>query len=521
MEEKLWIDGINIKYPAELFNGRINAEANVVGLLFKDPLTMDEIDLTTKDFLSKDGRFYFSVASALRKKGLNDFSEVAIISNLDQKILDKFNERGGYEAVKSIADLISTKNKESIFDSLAKYNIYLRLHDNGFNLMKPITIGDREIAPIELFKNFDSNSIIEWYEVQLSKMSTGFDVKLLEDCDMEITDDFIDSLCNGDEQGVSYATAGLDMNGEDIKIFPHMSNQTLGFISGASHYIAGFSSSGKTAMMCSMILALVSQQEKVLIICNEQSSKVWKINLLTLILYKHFHYTQITKSDLMTGKLDTEDKKMLTLAKEYFNEHLKGNIHFVQMAGNDMNVVKSKIRFYALQYGYSTVVYDTFKIGDTDRRNRDVASWEELVQVSRDLDVYAKKYDLIMLCSIQLAQSNKGALFLDSNMLSGAKGIVEQLDTLLCIRDVYKEELDPESKNYCRPFKLKRDSNGKWMQEEYLCDPDYSWKMVFLSKSRNSENSSSSQTALLFRFYGQFAVFQETCYCSPKHGYIQ
>ena len=131
-------------------------------------------------------------------------------------------------------------------------------------------------------------------------------------------------------------------------------------------------------------------------------------------------------------------------------------------------------------------------------------------------------YDFIMLCSIQFAQSFKGALFLDSSMLSGAKGIVEQLDTLLCVRDVYKEELDPDSKFYCNPFQyIKNDSSGKWEEKEYLCDPQLSWKMVFLTKSRNSENSSSSQSALMFRFMGQFAVFQEKCWCRPRHGYIQ
>lgn len=521
MDNQIWVRGIKEKYPKELLDGRQYAEANVVGLIFKDPLLMDELDLSAKDFVSLDGRFYFSVASVLRKKGLNEFSEVAILSNLEQKVLDRFNDRGGYETIKDIADLVSSKNKESIFDSLAKYNIYLKLHDAGFNLLKPITIQDRIIPPMELFKNFDSNSILEWYEVQLSKLSTGFDVKLLEDSDLDISDDFIDKLYSGDEQGVTYANAGLDMNGDTMHVFPWLSNATLGLTSGASHYIAGFSSSGKTAMMCSMIFALVNQGEKVLIICNEQSSKVWKINLLTIILRKYFHYSKITKSNLMTGKLSDEDKQMLKMAQEYFNNTFKGNVHFIQMAGNDMGVVKSKIRFYALQYGYSTVVYDTFKIGDTDRRNRDVASWEELIQASRDLDIYAKRYDLIMLCSIQLAQANKGALFLDSNMLSGAKGIVEQLDTLLCIRDVYKEELDPESKYYCHPYKPKKNASGKWEYEDYLCDPESSWKMIFLAKSRNSENSGSSQSALMFRFYGQYAIFHESCYCRPKHGYIQ
>lgn len=522
MSEKLWVNGIEEKYPPELLKGRISAEGNLIGLIFKDPLILDELNLTSQDLISIDGRFYFGVATQLRKRGVVDFSEVAIMSNLDQSVLEKFNERGGYDAINNIASLVSLKNKESILDSLNRYNVYNKLFDAGFNLLDPIPIGKRVIAPIEFFKNLDSNSILEWYEVQISKMGSGYDVKLLEDEDLEITDEFLEKLQNGDEQGTSYAYAGIDIKGDNMNVFPFLSSLTLGFIAGASHYIAGFSSTGKTAMMCSIIMALIHNGEKVLILCNEQSSKVWKINMLVFILYKYFRYTKVTKSNLMTGKLSHDDLDMIQKAKEYFNTKIKGNVHFIQMAENDMNVVKSKIRFYALQFGYSTVVYDTFKIGDTTKRNKDVAAWEELVQASRDLDMYAKKYNLIMLCSVQLAQANKNALFLDSNMLSGAKGIVEQLDTLLCIRDVYKEELDPTSKFYCSPYQLKQnETTGKWEREEYVCDPSDSWKMIFLAKSRNSENSASSQSALMFRFMGQYAIFQERCWGRPKHGYIQ
>lgn len=522
MSDEIWIRGVEDKYPAELLNGRLNAECNAIGLIFNDPLILDETNLTTQDFLSIDGRFYYGVACQLKKLGINEFSEVAILSNLEQKVLDQFNLRGGYQAIYNIASLISVKNKDSILDSVAKYNIFIKLYECGFNLLSPMEIGNRTVMPLEFFKGLDSNSILEWYEVQLSKMGTGYDVKLLEDSDIEITDEFLENLSSGNEQGVSYAAAGEDIEGNTMSVFPFLSNQTLGLIRRASHYIAGFSSVGKTAMMCSMVLALVHNGEKVLIICNEQSSTVWKINFLIFILYKHFRYMAITKSNLMNGKLSEEDKTMLKAAQQYFNENFGGLIHFIQMASNDMNVVKSKIRFYVLQHGYSTVVYDTFKISDTNRRDKSVASWDELVQASRDLDGYAKKYDLIMLCSIQIAQSFKGALFLDSNMLSGAKSIVEQLDTLLCVRDVYKEEIDPDSKYYCSPFQyVKNDDTGKWEEREYLCDPQSSWKMVFLTKSRNSENSSSSQSALMFRFMGQYAVFQEKCWCRPKHGYIQ
>ncbi len=516
----VWLRGVEDKYPKELLEGRINAEASVIGVLWQDPLILDEISLSSADFLSKDGRFYFGVEKHLRSKNLNEFDEVAVISNLSEEALEKFNERGGYKAIDNMASVVSLKNKDSILDELYRYNTILRLYDVGFNLTKKIQIGKKEMTPLEFSKNLTSTELVEWYETQLNKMYVGgYDVKLLEDVDIEITDEFLESLENAEEYGTPYAYAGKDINGDNMNVFPYLSSLTLGFTRQASHYIAGFSSSGKTAMWCSIAMSM-ALQEKILILCNEQSSKVWKINMILFILYKHFKEYGITKSSLMAGKLTDENKRMLQKAKDYFNEHYKGRMHFIQLSENSFDVVKSKIRFYALQYGYSMVIFDTLKISDSNKRDGNLAAWEELVQYSRDLDILAKKFNLIMCASVQLAQSQKGALFLDSNMLSGAKGMVEQLDTLLCIRDVYKDELDQSSKYFCHPYQVVRDENGNSVTKDYLCDPKYPWKFCFLAKSRNSENSTSSGSALMFRFNGRYATFSECCWGKPKHGFI-
>lgn len=517
----VWIIGVEDKYPKELLEGRINAEANVVGILWQDPLILDEVSLSSSDFLSKDGRFYFGIEKHLRSKNLNEFDEVAVISNLSEDMLERFNERGGYKEINNMASIVSLKNRDSILDELYRYNTILRLYDAGFNLTKKIQIGKKEMTPLEFSKNLTSTELVEWYETQLNKMySGGYDVKLLEDSDIEITDEFLTSLENAEEYGTPYANAGIDINGGNMNVFPYLSSLTLGFKKACSHYLAGFSSSGKTSMWCSIVMSM-ALQEKVLIICNEQSSRVWKINMILFILYKHFRCKDITKAALMAGKLTEDNKKMLQKAKDYFNEHYKGRIHFIQLAENSFDVVKSKIRFYALQYGYSMVVFDTLKISDSTKRDSNMAAWEELVQYSRDLDILAKKMNLIMCASVQLAQSQKGALFLDSNMLSGAKGMVEQLDTLLCIRDVYKDELDQNSKFFCNPYQVVKDEKtGKYSEVPYLCDPKYSWKFCFLAKSRNSENSTSSGSALMFNFLGQYSSFQEVCWGRPKHGWI-
>lgn len=520
----VWISGVKEKYPEELLEGRLNAEASAIGLIWNDPLIIDETNLTPKEFLSTDGRFYFECAKQLRSKGVVEFDEVSVISNLEKEILDKFQEKGGYQAINNIAEIVSIKNKDSILDSLSKHNITLRLFNRGFNLTKEMIIGKNKTTPLEYFKNLKANQIIDWYEAQLCKVyDGGYDVNLLEDEDILITDDFIQDLADEKEYGIPYAKAGKDCEGKDMNVFPYLSSLTLGFTKKASHYVAGFSSSGKTSFWSSVVMSM-ALAEKVLIICNEQSSKVWKMNMLLFILYKHYHYTDVTKNKLMSGsfKNDPKQMEMVNKAKDYFNKHYKNRIHFIQLAENNFDVVKSKVRYYALQMGYGVVVFDTLKIADSNRRNDSLAGWEELVQYSRDLDILAKKLNICMCCSVQLAQNQKGNLFLGSQMLSGAKGIVEQLDTLLCLRDVYKEELDANnSKFFCAPFqRVRNEITGEMEERPYVCDPKQSWKMCFLAKSRNSENSDSSGCAMLLKFFGPMAVWSEPCWCRPKHGYI-
>ena len=110
----VWISGVKEKYNSNLLEGRLNTEASTIGLIWKDPLILDETKLSSKDFLSSDGRFYFEVAKQLRTKGVVEFNEVAVISNLESDILEKFQARGGWKEINNIASIVSEKNKDSI-----------------------------------------------------------------------------------------------------------------------------------------------------------------------------------------------------------------------------------------------------------------------------------------------------------------------------------------------------------------------------------------------------------------------
>lgn len=513
-----FITGCN-KYPEKLLENRIAVEGNVIACLAKDLLLIDETTLDTKDFLGEDSVFYFGLFKSIRAKGFNSIDEITILSNVSDFIEAGFTERGGWDVIQNLINIINDKNWDTYLDVLYRENIIINLYNSGFNLFDPIEEGGKQIIPLRLFRKMDSESVLDWYESLLSKMSTGSSSKILEEGDLEITDQFIEEIQEGLESGVPFDTCGEDINGDEVKCFPYISNQIGGFLEGTLNMLGGFSSSGKTTMITTMLMSMAFHGRKILIITNEQKSTVFKIQFITWILAKRLKYFKVTKRKMKNkNELTSEDQIYIKKAQKIWNEEFKSHFKFIQIADADMSLVKKKIRQYALTQGFDTYLYDTFKAELSNDKNDQ--NWLTLIKDSRELDKVAKKYNLIGLANIQLAQALFGTLFLDASTLSQSKQIKEILETLLLLRPVFADELDKENKKYyCRPFKRVKIA-GKWCEEEYVVDETAVYRMLFFEKNRNGECSSDTGIAMLLKFNGNSGTFTESAFARCRHGRI-
>ena len=226
---------------------------------------------------------------------------------------------------------------------------------------------------------------------------------------------------------------------------------------------------------------------------------------------------RITKKKMTSGAIDSEDRQQLKLVQEFWKENYSKRVKIISIADADMTIVKKKIRENVLRYGYDTVLYDTFKMQEDDFNGtrQDLS----LVRDSRELHKLAKKYNIIMLASVQLAEYMKGKLFLDSSVLSGSKQIKEVLENLLLMRNMYEEEKDSSSKFYCRPFRLIK-VNDKWIEEAYELDPTGVYKILFVEKTRAGSNSSDTGVAYILKYDGDHCIFREVAQCKVRHGQI-
>lgn len=512
-----FITGIKDKYPKELLNGRIEIEGNVISSFFKDMLLLDETTFSQKDFVSSDGLFYFSMLKQLRKKGFYSLDEVTILSNLKEDVVERYEELGGWDTIQHQMDIINLANFDTYIDILYRENILLNMHKDGFNLLKEIDINDNKIKPINLFRKMTAEEVTDWYEARLSTYGTGYTSKIIEEEEIDFDDQFIEDCAEGIENGVPFEDAGMDVNLDTVNCFPFLSRQINGLLPGTTTMLGGFSSAGKSTWWITTIMALLEQDRKVLIISNEENVKKFKIKFLVWLLTKYERYYKLTKKKLMSGNINKEDRAHLKNVQDYWKDKYKGKVKFISINDADMVVIKKKIRENVLRYGYDTVLYDTFKIqaGDIKGERTDLS----LVRDSRDFDKMAKKYNLIMLCSVQLAEAMRGTLFLSAAVLSNSKQIKEQLENLLLMRTLYEEELDEKNKLFCKPFRLTK-VGDKWIEEKYDADPTSVYRILFVEKCRSGANSSDTGVAYLLKYDGDHCVFREVAQCRPKHGSI-
>ena len=486
--------------------------------MFKDMLLLDDLELKKEDFITNDGRFYFGLLTQLRKKGFYSLDEITILSNMNDEVIERYEACGGWESIQHQIDIINDKNFDTYIDILYRENIMLHMYDDGIDLLHTVDVNGKKVVLLKLFRKMDADSVQDWWDARIASYGTGYSSKILEEEEIDFDDEFIDNCEEGLENGVPFDIAGYDVNGEEINCFPFLTRQTMGLLEGTLTMLAGFSSAGKSTWFVTVIMALLFHGRKVLIISNEERVKKFKAKFMVWLLGKRNRYFKLSKSKFLSGDINEESRKQLADVQKFWRENYKGKLKFISIADADMSVVKKKIRENALRYGYDTVLYDTFKIQEKDfsGQRQDLA----LVRDSRELDKIGKKYNLIMLASVQLAEYMKSKLFLDSSVLSNSKQIKEILEGLFLMRTVYDEELDEKSKYYCHPFRLKK-VDDKWIEEEYKPDKNAVWRILFVEKTRNGRNSSDTGIAYLLKYDGDHCIFRETCQCRPKHGEIR
>lgn len=515
----IFIDGIEEKYPEVLLSKRVNCEANVIGCLAKDMLLYDDGNLNVDTFITRDGRFLFCLIKLLREKKVSVFDEVSILTYTSQEMKDRLDDIGGYIKIANMVECVNSKNYESYLDELLKSNIILKMHDFGFNLLDPIDCDGKKIKPIKLFDKFTSDQVSEWYEAKLATFGTGYSSKILDNQWLDIDDSFIESLRAGENSGCPIDIMGTDVDGVPIKSLPYFSKQINGIPTDGMTLIGGYSNVGKTTLVLQILMSMMYYGRKCIVISNEQRIRNFQLGFLSLILTLYLGYYNVTKTKLLNGTWSDDDDVYIKKAQQYWREHFYGKIRFAAIPDANIDISVKEFKKAILNDGINTCVYDTFKLDLSGNSSQD-AYWASLIQDSRKLNTIAKKYNIMMICTAQLAISTIGKLFLDSSVLSMSKQIKEVCDLMILMRNVFPEEFEPQGRYYCNPYKTIQ-KNDEWVDQEWTPAQNEIYRAVFIEKSRQSGNlSSDTGIAYIFHFQGQWGIWHDSAKAKIRHGTI-
>ena len=108
----------------------------------------------------------------------------------------KFTRNFG-KAVKNMADCVNNQNYEAYLDDLLKSNMIIDMHKFGFNVLEPIKHEGKTIKPLKMFSKMTSEQITDWYTAKLEGFGTGYSSRVLEEEEVDLSDEFIQSLEEG------------------------------------------------------------------------------------------------------------------------------------------------------------------------------------------------------------------------------------------------------------------------------------------------------------------------------------
>ena len=464
---------------------REKVEASFVFCLWKNPLLYDDFKNMNDDiFISRDSKFFYNLGKAIRNKGANVFDAITVSNFISSspKISELYNNYGGWNEVQELMDLVDADNYRAYYDDLEKRNNLAIVYDKY----------EKMFDNVEQFNNATSNDLYEALDLLNNSLALGNKESPIET--LVITEDDITQFSKGEDVGLNYS-----------KFAPLLNYTTLGIPVGDIFLLAGHSGNGKSSFTFELCISLVKEGNSVCILSNEMKIKTYKNMLLSHILVNDLKYWKLTRKKIKIGKFTDEDREMLEKARK-ISEEKYSKLYFIQLFDNDSNIIIRHMKKINRLNGVSCFLWDTFKSDDVSDK-----MWQQLLMSSRKVFNLISKENWSLICTFQLALYTQNQRYLDASCLSTSKQIKEVVSELIMIRKLWNDEYTGEA-NDCKPYRYKE---GK--KEDIQLDPDKTYIVAFIDKTRNDENSKN----ILFEWKSSWNSWHELGYCNIKNEHIR
>ena len=494
-------------------------ESLLIGSFWKNPELYSEHTLNHKQ-LSEDGCFYYQIGAKMYADGNNVFNDASVSILLEKHpiLLEGWNNRGGWNTIKSIMSISEPKNIESYIDDFNKYQYLKFLHSKGFCI------------DLDKMDKMSAKQTMAYYEYLIA----NDEIQVDSDVEFEplyMTKEEIQDLKDGVLQGVQYGYWDYkpEENEKHIYAKPHrkpnkdgttkiysyhggclplLNNATLGLERKNLTMIASYINKGKSSIAFgNFVIPVIERGHKTLIISNEQDALSFKILMTVYVATKYYNYYGLTRRKIKSGSFSEEDEFYMNLVQDFIKKFYydTGLIQFCKIYDYSMEKVSRAIKRFA-KTGGEVFLYDVLKSADNEK------AVSELIENSKVLFQLASKNNLagIVTMQLQMGLENKQR-YLDMSCLSFSKHTLEVFSSAIFFRDLWGDEIDTESKFYCKPYRwIKDEDTGKYLgKKEVPLDPDKKYSVVFIVKTRADEIGNP----LLLKKNLAYNQWEEECYC--------
>ena len=217
----------------------------------------------------------------------------------------------------------------------------------------------------------------------------------------------IESIESGeDDTSISYdiTMTWTDENGKERykRNFKNLNNVTdgIGYDNGI-FLLASASGGGKSTTAFQMALGMVESGEKCLFISNEQGSRYFKNMLSAYVCSTVFNCHTITRRKVKHLDFTEYERNIFRKANEFIKEKYSDSLKFISVIDFNIDRILKLVKKWRLTYNFQGCVIETFKSSNAEENN----TVGELVEGSRKIDKFAKKYQVRFIIPMQLKTS--------------------------------------------------------------------------------------------------------------------
>lgn len=449
----------NLKTKKAILEYKTACEANVCAILYKEPSKYLETKLQLNEFNDNVWRVYFALFDGVvvkEKKGTIDSIIAGIFLEHHPKLRAKYEEYGGWQTIEDAGAYVKVEAFDGYVAELRKWGAMLKLADHGW------------IDQSRMSEYSDMSAEDIYNELQVYINDTFINI----DNDIKSYDigDGIDALIDELDEGFAVGLPYYNM--------PMLTKETGGQYLGSITLLGGLSNSGKSSIVRTMTIpSIIKNNEKIVIMLNEDGIKKWQRELLVFVANNIFK-RDVQKHIVRDGKFSSETREALVEAANWIKENTRNHtitiIPFQRYKTS--NVIKIIKKYSGM--GVKYFLLDTFKL-DAGRVSDN--SWIEMQQNMVEINdvVKPEANNLHILITFQLAKGSAMQRYYTQDNVGMAKNIVDPASTVLMLRNVYDDEYEGEK----RELQCYRIEGTKSKVPVHLTK-DKKYQVLFIIKNR-------------------------------------